>query len=63
MLELPLLVTMPIVLDPGMLTLYVAPFLILSTPCYVVTPQLCHYSTISQYLVRVTSIGNHAYCS
>jgi hypothetical protein len=53
-------------LAPGMLTLYVASSLILSTPLYVitpwlhiitphhvVTPQLCHYSTISQSHVYI----------
>ena len=49
LLELPLLVTVPIVLDPGMLTLYVASFLILSTPRYVITPQSHHYSMLCRY--------------
>ena len=66
LLELPLLVTVPIVPDSGMLTLYVASSLILSTPHYVitpwlhiftpqyvVTPQLCHYSVISQSHVYI----------
>ena len=66
MLELPLLVTVPIVPVSGMLTLYVALSLILPTPHYVitpwlhiispqyvVTPQLCHYSAISQSHVYI----------
>jgi len=49
LLELPLLVTVPIVPDSGMLTLYVASSLILSTPRYVITPQSHHYSMLCRY--------------
>jgi len=53
-LELPLLVTVPIVPDSGMLTLYVALSLILSTPRYVITPQSHHYSMLCRYTTALS---------
>ena len=49
LLKLPLLVTVPVVLDSDMLTLHVASTLTLPTPRYVITPQLLHFSTVCHH--------------